>query len=380
MSPPPIEDSSVRARALVDVATKKEVDFLKTLDEEKQEKVKEEPVQPHAHHHHHHHHKHSQSWLHFGICVGGIYTFFLTWGLLHERITTVQYGGERFNFFQIMAWAQSTSAALVAVLFLKASGMGTMPQHVRSEGKKSVVRLLSELACLSACSAVASPIGFAALRRLSYPTMILGKSCKLLPVMLMNVVVGGKRFTPIKYLTVLLITVGVGTFMLWDPKGGNKASQSNSWLGLSLLIVNLAFDGVINAWQDGLFVRWRISSQQLMLWMNAFASVAFLGQLLGSQLLVDRQMTEGLAFLRRHPTCLRDLLAFCGCGALGQVFIFLTIEAFGSLTLTTVTVTRKLMTILLSLFLFDHRLSPRQWLSVALVFAALFLEAFAGKK
>ena len=61
---------------------------------------------------------------------------------------------------------------------------------------------------------------------------------------------------------------------------------------------------------------------------------------------------------------------------MGQVFIFLTIEQFGSLVLVTVTVTRKLFTILLSLFWFQHRLNAMQWASVGLVFAALGIESF----
>lgn len=33
----------------------------------------------------------------------------------------------------------------------------------------------------------AGPFGFASLRFISYPTMVLGKSCKLVPVLFMNV-------------------------------------------------------------------------------------------------------------------------------------------------------------------------------------------------
>jgi UDP-galactose transporter B1 len=32
-----------------------------------------------------------------------------------------------------------------------------------------------------------APFGFASLRHISYPTMVLGKSCKLVPVLFMNV-------------------------------------------------------------------------------------------------------------------------------------------------------------------------------------------------
>lgn len=43
-----------------------------------------------------------------------------------------------------------------------------------------------------------------------------------------------------------------------------------------------------------------------------------------------------------------DLLLFCLCGAVGQLFIFATIKQFGSLINTLITTTRKFFNILLS--------------------------------
>ena len=43
-----------------------------------------------------------------------------------------------------------------------------------------------------------------------------------------------------------------------------------------------------------------------------------------------------------------DILLFCACGAVGQLFIFATIKTFGSLLNTLVTTTRKFFNILLS--------------------------------
>jgi UDP-galactose transporter B1 len=346
--------------------------------------LKEAQQTEHPHNPQHHHHKHlsaQQSWLKFAGCVGGIYFFFLTWGIVQERISTIAYVdtvtglSERFRHFQVLTWLQSATAALVALLFLRVQRMPLVPGHI-----DQVSSLLRELFILSLSSTVASPIGFAALKRLNYPTMVLGKSCKLVPVLLMNMVVGGRRFSSLKYFTVLLITIGVGTFMLWDPTDHSRAkgaTSASSWTGLLLLLLNLVFDGIINSWQDQLFVKWRISSQQLMFFMNLFASLIFLTMLVVT-LPFTGQLADGLRFLAKYPQSRWDFAAFCICGALGQVFIFLTIELFGSLTLTTVTVTRKLMTILISLVYFEHPVTRWQWLSVSLVFAALLLESFGG--
>lgn len=60
------------------------------------------------------------------------------------------------------------------------------------------------------------------------------------------------------------------------------------------------------------------------------------------------QLTEGAAFCQAHPATLSSLAWLSLTSALGQNFIFLTIQLFDALVLTTVTTTRKFFTILLS--------------------------------
>jgi UDP-galactose transporter B1 len=84
---------------------------------------------------------------------------------------------------------------------------------------------------------------------------------------------------------------------------------------------------------------------------------------------------QSVRFLATHPTALAPLAAYAALGGLGQLFIFETIAHFGSLTLVMVTVTRKLFTMLLSVFVFGHTLTPGQWGGVAVVFAGIGVEA-----
>lgn len=52
-----------------------------------------------------------------------------------------------------------------------------------------------------------------------------------------------------------------------------------------------------------------------------------------------------------------------------------TLSRFGSLTLVTVTVTRKMFSMILSVVAFGHRLSLMQWAGVGLVFSGIGAEA-----
>jgi hypothetical protein len=86
-------------------------------------------------------------------------------------------------------------------------------------------------------------------------------------------------------------------------------------------------------------------------------------------------MFQCLHFLSTHPSALWPLAQYALLGGLGQLFIFETISHFGSLTLVMVTVTRKLFTMLLSVFVFGHSLTLGQWSGIGVVFAAIGLEA-----
>ena len=253
-------------------------------------------------------------------------------------------------------------------------------------------------------ASIGSPFGYAALRYIDYPTQILGKSCKLVPVMLMNVLLYRRKFALHKYVVVATVTLGISLFMLCAGSGtqqhrpgtNSKSSASNPLLGVGLLLVNLLIDGAINSTQDEVFVRYKITGTQMMLWMNVFATIITTATMLApfpSILIINplpasshaeghghSELSAALEFIQSHPGVLKDILFFSTAGAMGQLFIFDTLENFGSLTLVTVTVTRKLFTMLLSLIVYNHRLSRGQWTGVGIVFAGIGIEAYVKRK
>lgn len=245
----------------------------------------------------------------------------------------------------------------------------------------------------------AGPIGFLALRHISYPMMVLGKvscdntseanvqSCKLIPVLLLNVLLYRRRFGRQKYVVVGLVTLGISLFML---NGNKKGGGENSAYGLLLLLVNLLIDGLTNSTQDQLFALYPGYSGQQMMFIMASITMCVLSLPMLIPMPAAPLMASGhglvsaftapvalrsLHFLATHPSALAPLAAYAALGGLGQIFIFETISHFGSLTLVMVTVTRKLFTMLLSVFVFGHKLSLGQWAGVAVVFAGIGVEA-----
>ena len=143
-------------------------------------------------------------------------------------------------------------------------------------------------------------------------------------------------------------------------------------------MINLLIDGATNSSQDQLFAKYRITGQQMMFFMNGFGALIMLVALMIWPW--TNELNEAITFLQYYPRAMQDILLFGICGAIGQMFIFYTLASFGSISLVTVTVTRKLFTMLLSVFWYDHRLSNGQWGSVALVFFGIAMEEYFKKQ
>ena len=215
--------------------------------------------------------------------------------------------------------------------------------------------------------------------------------------MFLHLTVFRKRYPLYKYAVVGLVTAGVAVFTLHHPekKGSSKGSTENSLWGLFLLGVNLLFDGLTNSTQDHIFTTFRpYSGPQMMCAQNILSTLLTTSYLLLLPVLpssvlsllalptssASSELSAAVSFLQRHPSVIKDVLGFAACGAIGQVFIYATLARFSSLLLVTVTVTRKMLTMMLSVAWFGHRLSPMQWLGVGLVFGGVGAEGLITRR
>ena len=85
-------------------------------------------------------------------------------------------------------------------------------------------------------------------------------------------------------------------------------------------------------------------------------------------------------YVAKHPSVAEALVLFSLCSAFGQIFIFYTIRTFDSLTLSTITTTRKFFTIVTSVVIHGNVLATSQWGAVAIVFGGLALEVWDGER
>lgn len=219
-------------------------------------------------------------------------------------------------------------------------------------------------------------MGIEALKYISYPAQVLAKSSKMIPVMFMGTLVYGIRYTFPEYLCTLLVAGGVSSFALLktSKKTISKLARPNAPVGYGLCFLNLAFDGFTNATQDSISARYpKTTAWDIMLGMNLWGSIfnaVFMFGWPGSG------GYGAIEFCRQNPEAAWDILLYCVCGSVGQNFIFLTISRFGSLANTTITTTRKFVSIVVSSLLSGNPLSTQQWGSVAMVFSGLSYQIY----
>ncbi|KAJ5526862.1 hypothetical protein N7513_011021 [Penicillium frequentans] len=349
------------------------------------------------------------------ICVLGIYAAFLSWGVLQEAITTTTYSvpataanpspaPERFTYSLVLNTIQSSFAAITGFAYL----LFSTPKGQKVPSIFPTRRILFPLVLVSISSSLASPFGYASLAHIDYLTFILAKSCKLLPVMLLHLTIFRKKYPLYKYGVVLMVTLGVATFTLHHPgtskkvaAAADKGDSGSSMWGIFLLSINLLLDGLTNTTQDHVFTSpklyTRFSGPQMMVAQNVLSTILtaayllIMPQLSQSGILhnllpfpippsTETELWSAISFLQRHPEALKNVLGFAACGAVGQLFIFYTLSHFSSLLLVTVTVTRKMLTMLLSVFWFGHSLSAGQWLGISLVFGGIGAEAVVQRQ
>ena len=299
------------------------------------------------------------------IGAGGIYGAFLYYGSLQEDVFRFVAPDET-SFKQ--AWFLQVLEALANVI------IGFVGMQVTGATKGIPLRMFgisgAAQVTAKACTSLALANG------LSFPVATLAKSGKMAPVMLGSLVLGGAKYEMREYLQVAAIIGGTAIVSLGKKKGGGPSS---SMLGVFYIVMSLVLDGVTAGFQKRLKtetakVGVKPKPYDFMFWTNLFMclTACVIAAALG-------EIQSGAAFLIANPEIMSKIIKFAICSAVGQSFIFYTIANFDPLVLSTVTTTRKIFSVLLSIFLKGHSLSVMGWSGITLACAGILSELQAAK-
>eukprot|EP00088_Acartia_fossae_P033489 TRINITY_DN3427_c0_g1_i5.p1 TRINITY_DN3427_c0_g1~~TRINITY_DN3427_c0_g1_i5.p1 ORF type:complete len:441 (-),score=63.22 TRINITY_DN3427_c0_g1_i5:183-1505(-) len=301
------------------------------------------------------------------LCGVGLQVSYLTWGLLQEKIMTREYVDsagqtDKFSDAQFLVFVNRILAFAVALLAMM---LRAQPRHKAPLYKYSYCSLSNIMS--SWCQ-------YEALKYVSFPTQVLAKASKIIPVMLMGKVVSRKTYEFYEYIVAVLISLGMVAFLF----GKGESSRSDSVTtasGVLILIGYMAFDSFTSNWQGQLFSEYKVSKFQMMAGVNLFSCL-----LTSVSLLQQGVFLTSLVFMSQFPAFVSDCVILSLCSAVGQIFIYHTISTFGPVVFTIIMTIRQVFAVVLSCVFYGHAVSATSLIGIFIIFFALFLKIYCAYK
>jgi len=244
--------------------------------------------------------------------VSGLYVCFIYWGYLQEKLTSTKYKDSVTG--ENIEW--DFAYALNLFMAISATALGSIADLLSFNKSKKPIQIFSFAKAAATC-AIASPIGYAALNYINFPLLILTKSSKPVPLMLIGVLFYRKNYTWFKYASVVMLCLGcilfsAGKVSVKDNREVTLIQQS--W-GVFLVGINLFLDGYTNNEQDAIFKRDEVSGAQMMKYINLwqilylFLYLVFIWLIYGPE---SELIQASNAFLG-SPEIRMDLYFLCLC-------------------------------------------------------------------
>ena len=144
----------------------------------------------------------------------------------------------------------------------------------RAQGKDTPFHIYAPSSVSNTLSSFAQ---YEALKFVSFPTQVLSKSCKLIPVMIVGVLLNKKTYPRQEYMDAFLITFGVSIFTLSEKLGGGsdlnsaKDGREDTFWGITLLATYLFADSFTSQWQSRIYKEYHVDQYQMMLGVNIWS-------------------------------------------------------------------------------------------------------------
>jgi len=303
----------------------------------------------------------SASWCCF--YGAGIIVCLVIYGLLQERIMSMPYGDppEYFTDSVFLVFCNRMVAVLFAIVMV----------GVKGESYANAAPFWKYLA-ISFSNVYASVCQYDALKYVSFPVQMLGKSFKMMPVMIWGMIVSGKRFTLTDWLIAFSVTGGVVEFLMTGPIT-SSSDTGNSSTGLALLGAFLALDGFTSTMQEKLFKEHVTSKYNQMLYIN-FGSCC----ISSFTLFASGNVPKALAFAQTHPAFWNNAMSLSAAAVAAQWFIYSQVKEFGALVFAATMNVRQVVSILISYAKYGHSITALQVVGLVIIFGALFYKSFSG--
>lgn len=357
----------------------------------------------HDRHHQHHENKvhsveakHNSEYLSFipstymfPILVWGIFTFYATYGYLQEII--------------IFRNQINPSIPLLSQYFVGLILSSTISYFI-SKGSNKGLFGAKEAKC-GLLNNFTMTFSNYSLMYVDYPTAMLAKSSKVLPVMLLGLIQKTYNYATYRYVCASVLTLGLIVFNFAKLKFG-KSDEAVSFLGYFLLLCSLFLDGMVATYTDGgQKKKQHISSRRdsvdhplpcgahhhgkaspdadqleiikiekpdpfrMMIANNVVGFTSSVVFLTISYFVSNSDLLTNIT-----PSMIQDILIIGLWGSFGQVFTYMMINRFNCFLLSIVNTSRKFFSVLFSIFWFNHHVNMIHWIGIFLVLGSIVVD------
>ncbi|XP_025109309.1 adenosine 3'-phospho 5'-phosphosulfate transporter 2-like isoform X2 [Pomacea canaliculata] len=282
----------------------------------------------------------------FVLLTAATFAFFLVYGYMQELIF-------KLEGFQPFGW-YLTLVQFACYVFI---GLGEL-QLKEDRSRKIPLKTYLLLAFLTVATMGLSntSVGY-----LNYPTQVIFKCCKLIPVLIGGILIQGKRFSLYDVAACLCMSLGLILFTLAD-----STVQPN---------FNL-YDGAIGNVQEKTLKQYGASNTEMVLFSYGIGFIyIFVGLGLTGGLLPAFQ------FCQKYPVeTYGYAVIFSITGYLGLNIVLTFVKTFGALIAVTVTTCRKAVTIVLSFIFFTKPFTFQYLWSGLIVVLGIYLNLYSKNK
>jgi adenosine 3'-phospho 5'-phosphosulfate transporter B2 len=295
--------------------------------------------------------------------ASGIIGTLVVYGLLQERIMTINYGGAsgaKFEYSVFLIFINRVAAVVYAVIMALWYGESLLNKAP-----------LWKYICVSLSNVYASTCQYEALKYISFAVQQLGKSFKMMPVMIWGMIISQKRYTLMDWLIAAAVTLGVTEFLMTGPT--SSPAGGSSIKGFGLLLAFLALDGFTSTMQEKVFKEHKTSKYNQMMYINGASSIISV-----ITLICTGNLMPCLNFFATYPRIIGDSALLAISAVSSQFFIYSQVKEFGALVFAATMNVRQVTSIIVSYITYHHHIALLQVLGLIVVFAALFYKSYVG--
>jgi adenosine 3'-phospho 5'-phosphosulfate transporter B3 len=264
-----------------------------------------------------------------GLCIL-VFVYYIGYGYLQELMFTLK-GFDNTAWF--LTCYQFFVYAILSFIHLGFAGLDQRRASYRS------------YILLAALTVTTMGLSNYAVAYLNYPTQVMFKCCKLIPVLIGGILIQKKTFNRYDVAAAFCMSTGLVFFTLAD----SKVQPNFNLYGVIIICSALIADAAIGNYQEKIMKEHHVPNVEIVFYSFIFG---FVFVLIG--LIVTNNFFSSLEFWNKHPFPTYGYgLIFSIFGYLGIDIVLTLIKEYGALICVTVTTCRKAITIILSFTLFS---------------------------